>query len=174
MARSLTKLEWLNSLTADEAAKELLQCCGSKRWAAEMANARPHPTLETLLARADEVWWSLDRSDWLEAFRSHPKIGEKKAADKVSAQSQQWSGQEQAGVDEASHETTSSLAALNEAYEQKFGFIFIICATGKTSAEMLSALRERLQHDPESELPIAAAEQGKITELRLKKLLTSS
>jgi len=133
MARSQTNLAWLNSLTADDAAKELLQCCGSKRWAEEMANARPYPNEETLLARADDVWWSLDRSDWLEAFRSHPKIGEKKAADKVSAQSQQWSGQEQSGVANASQNTVDSLAALNEDYEQKFGFIFIICATGKTS-----------------------------------------
>ena len=168
------RLSWLNSLTAEEAAKELLQCCGSKRWAAAMANARPYATLETLLARAHEVWRSLDRNDWLEAFRSHPKIGEKKAADKVSAQSQQWSGQEQSGVANASKETSSSLATLNQAYEQKFGFIFIICATGKTSADMLAALRERLEHDPEAELPIAAAEQSKITALRLKKLLISS
>lgn len=173
MAPSPNKLEWVNSLTADEAARELLQCCGSKRWAREIANARPYATIETLLAKAHDTWWSLDPSDWLEAFRSHPKIGEKKAADKVSAQSQQWSGQEQSGVANASQDTVASLAALNEEYEQKFGYIFIICATGKTSAEMLSALRERLQHDPESELPIAAAEQGKITELRLKKLLTS-
>ena len=164
-------LAWLNSLTADEAAKELLQCCGSSRWAAEMAKRRPYPSLETLLTAAGDVWSSLDRSYWLEAFRSHPKIGEKKAADKVSAQSQQWSGQEQSGVAGASQDTVGSLAALNEDYEQKFGFIFIICATGKTSDEMLSALRERLQHDPEAELPIAAAEQDKITELRLKKLL---
>lgn len=167
-------LAWLNSLSADEAAQELLQCCGSKRWAMTVSNARPYPTLEALLARANDIWWSLDRSDWLEAFRSHPKIGEKKAADKVSAQSQQWSGQEQSGVTNASNETVSTLAALNEDYEQKFGFIFIICATGKTSGEMLAALRERLQHDTEAELPIAAAEQSKITELRLKKLLTSS
>lgn len=168
------RLAWLNSLTADEAAKELLQCCGSKRWAAEIATARPYESLETLLATANDVWWSLERSDWLEAFRSHPKIGEKKADTKVSAQSQQWSGQEQSGVAGATQNTVDSLAALNEDYEQKFGFIFIICATGKTSDEMLSALRERLQHDRETELPIAAAEQGKITELRLKKLLTSS
>lgn len=171
MGPSLTKL---NSLTADEAAKELLQCCGSKRWATEISNARPYSTLETLLAKAHDTWQSLDRSDWLEAFRSHPKIGEKKAADKVSTQSQQWSGQEQSGVTNASQDTVDSLAALNHDYEQKFGFIFIICATGKTSAEILFALRERLQHDPEAELPIAAAEQAKITELRLKKLLTSS
>ena len=165
------RLEWLNSLTADEAAKELLQCCGSRRWATEVANARPYKTLDTLLTKANDIWWSLDRSDWLEAFRSHPKIGEKKAAGKVSAQSQQWSGQEQSGVANASQDTVNTLAALNEDYEQKFGFIFIICASGKTSGEMLAALNERLQHDPTDELPIAAAEQGKITELRLKKLL---
>jgi len=167
-------LAWLNSLTADEAAQELRQCCGSKRWATEMANRRPFPTEKILVAAANDIWRSLDRSDWLEAFRSHPKIGEKKADSKVSAQSQQWSGQEQSGIANASHETASSLAALNADYEQKFGYIFIICATGKTSDEMLSALRERLQHDPESELLIAAAEQSKITELRLKKLLTSA
>src|SRR3569832_2296431 len=150
MQRNLT---WLNSLTDDEATRELLQCCGSKRWASATATGRPYSDLETLLAYANDIWWSLDRSDWLEAFRSHPKIGEQKAADKVSAQSQQWSGQEQSGVHEASHDTVSSLAALNEAYEQKFGFIFIICATGKTTDEILTALRERLQHDADAELP---------------------
>ena len=166
-------LEWLNSLPAAEAATALLQCCGSTRWAKQMAEARPYPTLDVLLATANDIWWSLDRDDWLEAFCSHPKIGEKKAAELVSQQARQWSGQEQAGVATASQETVESLATLNRAYEEKFGFIFIICATGKTSDEMLSALRERLQHDPADELPIAAAEQSKITELRLKKLLTS-
>jgi OHCU decarboxylase len=167
------RLAWLNSLAADEAAKELLQCCGSKRWAAETANRRPFPNEENLLAAANDVWWSLDARDWLEAFRSHPKIGVKKATDKVSARSQQWSGQEQSGVANAPAETATWLATLNREYEQKFGFIFIICATGKSSEEMLAALRERLQHDPAAELPIAAAEQSKITGLRLKKLLTS-
>lgn len=167
-------LAWLNSLPAEAAAKELLQCCGSKRWAEEMATGRPYLNVEALIRRAYEGWWSLDRDDWLEAFRSHPRIGEKKAADKVSARSQQWSGQEQAGMSNASQQTAGSLFALNHAYEQKFGYIFIICATGKSPEEMLASLRERLQHDPDSELPIAAAEQAKITELRLKKLLTSS
>jgi OHCU decarboxylase len=124
------------------------------------------------MARANDIWWSLDPEDWLEAFRSHPKIGEKKAAAPVSDQSRQWSGQEQAGVRNASQETVDALAELNHAYEQKFGFIFIICATGKTSEEMLSALRQRLDNDPATELPVAAAEQSKITELRLKKLIT--
>ena len=166
-------LAWLNSLPAAEAEKELLQCCGSTRWAQQMAAARPYPTFDALLASANEIWWSLDRNDWLEAFRSHPKIGEKKPAEPVSTQAHQWSGQEQSGVVTASQETVDSLATLNRAYEEKFGFIFIICATGKTSGEMLSALRERIEHDAADELPIAAAEQSKITVLRLKKLLTS-
>ena len=164
-------LAWLNTLSAEEAAKELLQCCGSRRWAQEMANRRPYQSLETLIKTANDVWWTLQPNDWLEAFRSHPKIGEKKAAESVSAQSREWSGQEQAGASNASQEIVDSLATLNRAYEQKFGFIFIICASGKTSDEMLSALRERLEHDPVTELRIAAGEQSKITELRLRKLI---
>src|ERR1051325_2739303 len=139
--------EWLNSLPVDDAAKELLQCCGSKRWARQVADERPYQNITDIVARANEIWWSLDRDDWLEAFRSHPKIGEKKSAETVSAQAQQWSGHEQAGVKTASTETNRALATLNRAYEQKFGYIFIICATGKTSGEMLAALRERIEHD---------------------------
>ena len=152
--------------------KTLLQCCGSKRWAREMVQAQPYQNVDTLIAKAHDIWWSLDADDWLEAFRSHPKIGEKKAAAPVSDQSRQWSGQEQAGVNDASRETVDALAALNQAYEQKFGYIFIICATGKTSEEILAALRQRLDNDPTTELPVAAAEQSKITELRLKKLMS--
>jgi OHCU decarboxylase len=164
-------LAWLNSLSAEEAAKELLQCCGSKRWAQEMVKRRPYQSPETLVKTADDIWWSLQPVDWLEAFRSHPKIGEKKATESVSTQARAWSGQEQAGTSNAAQETVDSLATLNRAYEQKFGFIFIICATGKTSEEMLLALRERLEHDPAAEPRIAATEQSKITELRLKKLI---
>ena len=155
----------------DEAVKTLLQCCGSKRWAETMADGRPYSSFETLIANANDAWWALQTDDWLEAFRNHPKIGDKKAADTVTDQSRQWSGQEQAGVTSASRETIDALAALNWAYEQKFGFIFIICATGKTSGEMLESLKIRLENDVETELPIAAAEQSKITELRLKKLI---
>ena len=167
-------LESLNSLPFREAEQALLQCCGSTRWAHEMSNARPYESLESLIRTANDSWWSLESGDWLEAFRSHPKIGEKKAASDVSAQSHQWSGQEQAGVSNASRDTADSLAALNQAYEQKFGFIFIICATGKTSDQMLSTLQDRLDHDAATELRIAAAEQSKITELRLKKLVNRS
>jgi OHCU decarboxylase len=167
-------LAWLNALPADEAEGELLKCCGSKRWAREMANGRPYESFNALIAHANDIWWSLQPGDWLEAFRSHPKIGEKKTANTVSTQSQKWSSQEQAAVVNASRETIDELATLNHAYEEKFGFIFIICASGKSSEEMLSALRERLEHDAAVELPIAAAEQSKITELRLRKLLEAT
>ena len=139
-----------------------------------MTDARPFESLADLIKQANEIWWSLDRDDWLEAFRSHPRIGEKKSAETVSAQAREWSSNEQAGVNTASTETTDALATLNRTYEQRFGYIFIICATGKSSGEMLAALRERLQHDEAEELPVAAAEQSKITELRLKKLLTGA
>ena len=169
---STQDLESLNSLPHEEAVTALLQCCGSKRWAENIAKTRPYPNVETLITTANDTWWSLQEFDWLEAFRSHPKIGEKKAADPVSDRSRQWSGQEQSGVATASRETVDALAALNWAYEQKFGFIFIICATGKSSEEMLAALKDRLANEPATELPIAAAEQSKITELRLKKLIS--
>lgn len=169
--KATPNVERLNALPAEEAAKELLQCCGSKRWAQELSNRRPYSNLETLLTSSSEIWGSLRPDDWLEAFRSHPKIGEKKAAETVSAQTQQWSGQEQSGVSDASRKTADTLAELNDAYAKKFGFIFIICATGKSSAEMLKALRDRLTNSAATELQIAAAEQNRITELRLKKLV---
>jgi 2-oxo-4-hydroxy-4-carboxy-5-ureidoimidazoline decarboxylase len=167
-------LAWLNELTAEEARTELLKCCGATRWAEAIQHGRPYDSLEQLIAKANDVWWALDEADWLEACRSHPKIGEKNAASAVSAQSQQWSAQEQQGVQHAAHETVKNLAKLNVDYEKKFGFIFIVCATGKSSDEILALLEKRLQNEPEAELPIAAAEQAKITELRLRKLLRDS
>jgi OHCU decarboxylase len=164
-------LESLNALPPAEASQEFLKCCGSARWTAAMTGRRPYASLEELTRTASEMWWALDQSDWLEAFHSHPKIGEKKAAAAVSSQSKQWSGQEQAGVRVANQETLDSLTQLNQDYEQKFGFIFIVCATGKSAGEMLEILRERLRNDPAAELRVAAAEQAKITEIRLKKLV---
>jgi OHCU decarboxylase len=168
-------LEWLNSLSGDEATNELLQCCGSRRWASQMADARPFSDPEELRERATDVWWSLDSRDWLESFRSHPKIGEKSSHEKKnqlhSEASRKWSEQEQAGVRNVKEETMNYLAELNLKYEAKFGYIFIVCATGKSSEEMLTILRERLENDEAKELPIAAAEQAKITDLRLMKLL---
>lgn len=168
------ELAWLNGLATDEARTELLKCCGAKRWAEAVEQRRPYASLEQLIATAGDVWWALDEADWLEAFRSHPKIGEQKAAGAVSAQSQQWSAQEQQGVQHAAQETVEKLARLNVDYEKKFGFIFIVCATGKSSDEILALLVERLPNEPAAELPIAAAEQAKIIDLRLRKLIRPS
>jgi OHCU decarboxylase len=163
----------LNELSADDAETEFLKCCGSKRWAQSMTSVRPFDGVDDLLAKADNLWWSLNAEDWLEAFRAHPKIGEKKAAASQSEQARNWSAQEQSGVADAAAETRAELAARNREYEERFGFIYIICATGKSSEEMLMTLNERLQHDAETELRIAAEEQSKITRLRLEKLLNA-
>jgi len=164
-------VESLNSMPATEASQQFLKCCGSVRWANRMTAHRPFANLEELTQAARDIWWALDRDDWLEAFRSHPKIGEKKAAERVSTQSQQWSGQEQSGVRAANQDTMETLAQLNREYEARFGFIYIVCASGKSAGEMLAILRERLGNEIDVELGIAAAEQAKITELRLKKLV---
>jgi OHCU decarboxylase len=164
--------ESLEALPPDEALQEFLKCCGSVRWAEAMVQLRQYAyRIDGLINLGNAIWWMLEPADWLEAFHSHPKIGEKKAAAEVSSQSKHWSGHEQAGVQIASEETLDSLAQLNRDYEEKFGFIFIVFATGKSAGEMLNILRERLRNDVEAELPIAAAEQAKITELRLKKLV---
>ena len=161
----------LNTMTATEAAREFLTCCGSHQWANRMVESRPFASIESLKLRASKIWWDLERDDWLEAFRSHPKIGETKAVKDVSEQSQKWSGQEQAGVQNSPQEILSELARLNQKYESKFGYIFIVCATGKSPEEMLGILKSRIGNDSETELPIAAGEQAKITEIRLRKLL---
>jgi 2-oxo-4-hydroxy-4-carboxy-5-ureidoimidazoline decarboxylase len=167
-------LDWFNALPAEAARTELLKCCGATNWAESVEQHRPFADLAELLAEAKEVWSSMNETDWLEAFHSHPKIGEKKAAAPVATQSQQWSADEQRSVQQASQNAIEKLAALNRTYEEKFGFIFIVCATGKSTDEILALLRERLPNEPAVELPIAAAEQAKITELRLRKLLTNS
>ena len=164
-------IEQLNSLNAGECQNEFLKCCGSKKWAERVAAERPFQNLDDLITTADRVWWSLDSTDWLEAFRSHPKIGEKKAAAATSEQSRQWSEGEQAGVAHAASSTLQTLADLNQRYQDKFGYIFIVCATGKSSEEMLEILRARLDNEPEQELRVAAGEQAKITALRLRKLV---
>jgi len=165
-------LDQLNWLRPFEAEAEFLKCCGSARWAGAMIEARPFANLDDLLAKADRIWWSMDSEDWLEAFRAHPKIGEKKAAAVTqSEQARAWSAQEQSGVGNSSLETIGDLAKGNRKYEQRFGFIFIICATGKSSQEMLTSLNQRLQNDRATELRTAAEEQRKITRLRLEKLL---
>jgi len=166
------ELNELNSYPGDFAEAEFLKCCGSQNWAHAMSASRPFLRVAELLEAADKVWWSLGEEDWLEAFRAHPKIGEKKAAAAQTEQAQTWSAQEQIGTQDASVNTMAALAAANKAYEERFGFIFIVCATGKSAAEMLTMLQARLANDRATELRAAAEEQWKITRLRLEKLLS--
>lgn len=168
MNQSLARL---NELTAEPAEAEFLKCCGSTKWAREMTAARPFATAPELFARADDISSSLEDEDWLEAFRAHPKIGEQKAATVQSHQEQTWSAQEQSGVADASGATIAQLAERNREYEDRFGFIFIVCASGKSPDEMLAILNSRIDNEPQTELRIASEEQRKITRLRLEKLL---
>jgi 2-oxo-4-hydroxy-4-carboxy-5-ureidoimidazoline decarboxylase len=152
-------------------ARQMLQtCCGSSRWIDRMLARRPFGSQAALLSAARDEWFSLAREDWLEAFSHHPKIGDREALRQRFAGTRHLSAREQSGVDGASDSVLEALTAGNHAYEEKFGHIFIICATGKSATEMLGLLRSRLGNDPDVELRIAAAEQAKITEIRLNEL----
>jgi OHCU decarboxylase len=165
------KLQQLNTIPASQAEAELLKCCGSQKWARRMVERRPFEDVNDLLANAENIWWSLEGSDWLEAFSHHPKIGEKKAAAAQPAEARAWSAQEQSRASAAAPETLRTLEQANRDYERQFGYIFIVCATGKSSEEILSLLRERMANSSENELRVAAGEQAKITQLRLIRLL---
>ncbi len=167
----ISGLQQLNALAPEQAEAELLKCCGSRIWANALSDARPFIDSDALFHKADSIWWSLSEKDWLEAFRAHPKIGEHKAAATQSEEARNWSAQEQSGIGNAARETKAALATGNQEYEERFGFIFIVCATGKTSKEMLASLNKRLSNDPTTELRVAAEEQRKISRLRLEKLL---
>lgn len=155
----------LNRLSFPEAAKEFFRCCGSPAWAEQMAKARPFESEAHLYSVAQRLWEDLDSAQWLEAFKHHPRIGEKT--------SQSWAKEEQAGTKTAARTTLEALERGNVEYEQKFGHVYLVCATGKTAEEMLSLLNSRLGNTPEREIEIAAGEQSKITRLRLEKLLKS-
>lgn len=170
----MSGLARLNAAPAAQAEADLLTCCGSREWARRVAALRPFAGGDALFDAADVVWWALDREDWLQAFRSHPRIGENKAEAGQTGREQGWSRGEQSGMDAAADATRRALADGNRAYEKRFGHIYLVCATGKTADELLSMLTQRLDHDPEAELRVAAGEQAKITRLRLQKLLSSS
>ena len=153
----------LDALEAAEATAMLLRCCGSARWAAAMTAARPFEDVPALLRLAERTWWSLGEADHLEAFGAHPKIGEKSES--------KWSSGEQAAAATAADRTLAELAEANREYLAKHGFIFIVCASGRSADAMLAELRARLATSRESELRTAAEEQAKITRLRLGKLL---
>jgi OHCU decarboxylase len=159
----------LNGLPPAGAAAAFLACCGSEEWARRLAAGRPYREVDALLDAADRTWWELGPADWRQAFAAHPRIGERKP--EGSEQHRRWSAQEQAGAAAADAAVRSELAQENRVYEERFGFIFIVCATGKSAAEMLALLRARLANDPETEIEVAAEEQRKITRLRLLKWL---
>ena len=159
-----------NTLDADAAVAALLSCCAARRWAQEVAAHRPYATADDLLKAADNIWATMEESDWMEAFRAHPRIGERKAAD-ATAQSTQWSRQEQSAAEAAREDVLTELADGNLRYEQLFGFTYIVCATGKSAEEMLHILQRRLVSDRQSELREAAEQQRQITQIRLRKWL---
>jgi OHCU decarboxylase len=162
-------VERLNALSREAAEQALLACCGSRAWARRVAAARPFEDFGTLVTAARADWWSLGQDAWLEAFAAHPRIGERVQPHDRAAR---WSASEQVGADRADAGMRERLARGNDAYFDRFGFIFIVCATGKTADEMVAMLESRLANDRETELRVAAEEQMKIAELRLRKWLT--
>jgi 2-oxo-4-hydroxy-4-carboxy-5-ureidoimidazoline decarboxylase len=160
-----------NGLTQEEAVQEILPCCGSKTWATKLAAKRPILDEGSLLATSDTMWGSLGEADWLEAFQSHPRIGESHAEKVATAQSSAWSEQEQQKAAAADEAMKNALKWGNREYELKFGRIFIVCATGKSAGEILEILRRRLQNDPATELRQAAEEQRQIMQVRIRKWL---
>lgn len=164
-------LDELNAVDDDVAVRALVQCCGSTRWARLMTAARPFATADDVADAADRIWTSLDHSDWLEAFAAHPRIGAAVAGAVCETGGAGCWESEQAGMASAAQDVRDRLAASNREYEARFGYIFIVCATGKTAAAMLDILDRRLPNAPDVELTIAAGEQHKITRLRLATLL---
>ena len=157
-------LDELNGLPDAEARRALLACCGSERWARKVAAKRPFRSVDELHRVAEDEWQGLDVHDWLEAFSKHPRIGERSTG---------WSHQEQAATRSAPDDVLASLTRRNHEYEERFGHVFLICATGRSAESILADLERRMTNDPAEELRVAAAEQAKITRLRLGKLLSS-
>ena len=164
-------LEEINTISQPQLREELLKCCGSSTWVKMMMTYFPTDNMEELLENAEELWTECSDDDWKEAFTHHPKIGDVESLTKKFASTAEWASGEQMAVNTASGETIEALAEANRLYEEKFDYIFIVCATGKSAEEMLGLFQERINNKPEDELRIAAAEQLKITKLRLQKLI---
>jgi 2-oxo-4-hydroxy-4-carboxy-5-ureidoimidazoline decarboxylase len=157
----------VDTCPTDEAVALLRQACGSARWVERMLARRPFGTLDALLHAAREEWFALSPEDWLQAFAEHPRIGDRASLARKFPDTHHLASREQAGVAGAGADVLTALAEGNAAYEDRFGYIFIICATGLDAGTMLSRLHERLGNDPLTELHVAAEEQAKITALRL-------
>ena len=165
-------LDQLNQLSREDAAQQFLQCCTAERWLQAMADNRPFPSAEAMAETANDIWATMAEADFLQAFEGHPKIGDVSSLKKKYAHTKQLAAGEQASVNDADDQVIEQLAQLNQQYDQRFGFIFIVCATGKSAAEMLAILASRIDNDRETELKNAAEEQRKILQIRLTKLLS--
>lgn len=164
-------LDEFNRLPETAAREQLRMCCTAERWAALVCQDRPYANTDQLLKRSQQHWLTMEEADYLQAFGGHPKIGDVRSLKKKYAASSTLAAHEQAGMNTASDTVIQALADGNRAYEQKFDFIFIVCASGKTAAQMLELLQKRLGNGREDELKIAVAEQAKITRLRLLQLM---
>lgn len=160
----------INAFTEENLKEQFLRCCGSEKWVEKMREARPFTSATQLHEVAEKVWWSLSEDDWKEAFKHHPRIGDVDSLRQKFKETRVWARAEQSGIQEAKEQILKDLAEGNQKYEEKFGYIFIICATGKSATEMLTFLNKRLAHHPVEEIRMAAGEQLKITQLRLAKL----
>jgi 2-oxo-4-hydroxy-4-carboxy-5-ureidoimidazoline decarboxylase len=161
--------QW-NALDADAAAREILPCCGSHAWAVKLAAQRPIATPNELFAASDRIWSALPEPAWREAFNSHPRIGQQHAR-AATAQSLSWSSAEQRTAMPQDDAVKLALAEANRQYEERFGRIFIVCASGKSAAEILAILTTRMQNSAADELLEAAEQQRQITQLRLRRWL---
>jgi 2-oxo-4-hydroxy-4-carboxy-5-ureidoimidazoline decarboxylase len=162
-------LHHFNTTDRESGFGDMLRLCGSKVWCEQMVLSRPFANRAALHAVADDVFKQLTQADWLEAFSHHPKIGDIRSLRMKFAGNREWSAGEQAGAVDVNESTLAALAEGNAAYEAKFGFIFIVCATGKSAGEMLAILQARLPNEREAEIELAAVEQQKITHLRIDK-----
>ena len=161
----------LNSVPAKDIAPFLKKCCGAEKWVTNMISQRPYSSIENLLSQATNLWDALSNEDWMEAFEHHPQIGDLNSLKEKFPNTSSLAAAEQQGTTQATESVLQQLSDYNAQYFDKFGFIFIICATGKSAAEMLDSLKARLNNPLEEEIQRAAKEQIKITCLRLKKLI---
>lgn len=169
--RMATTVKDLDAMMPDQARGLFAECCGSPKWVNEMVAKRPFRNYENVFKAADEVADEMEPKDWLEAFAHHPRIGEKAASAPENGAAAEWAAKEQSGFDTAPAEVKAALMNANQEYERRFGYTYIVCATGKSAEEMLEIVRHRLGNDPDHELRVASAEQRQITRLRLEKLL---
>jgi 2-oxo-4-hydroxy-4-carboxy-5-ureidoimidazoline decarboxylase len=157
----------IDQAEGDEARGLLARACGSTRWTERMLARRPFGSREALLSAARLEWDGLQPDDWREAFSHHPKIGDREMLRQRFPATHELSSREQAGIDSAADAILDALAEGNRRYEERFGYIFIVCASGLSADEMLAMLINRLGNDPDREIRFAAGEQAKISALRL-------